>query len=120
VDRCQGRDRGLHPVGLGEVGDAHVDVDARLGGHDVVGGPRLGDGRRDGRAGARPPDLVDGEDLVRRLDQGVDALLRLEPGVRGPPVHDHVEVAGALAADLDRPTVGRRLEDEHGTARPSA
>jgi hypothetical protein len=49
------------------------------------------------RAHLGAPDGRDGEHLVRRLDQRVDTLLGLEPGVGGTAVHDHVEVARALA-----------------------
>ena len=44
----------------------------------------------------------------------VHPLLRLQPGMGGPAVDGHVEAAGPLATDLQRTTVGGRLEDEHG------
>ena len=53
VDRRQRRHRRLQPLGLGELGDAHVDADARLGGHDVVGRAGAGDRRRHRRAALR-------------------------------------------------------------------
>ena len=92
--------------------------DPGLGRHDVVGGPGAGDRRRHGRAQLGPAELVDREHLVGGLDERVDALLRLQPGVRRPAVDDDLEVAGALAADLDRPAVGRRLEHQHRRRTP--
>ena len=50
---------------------------------------------------------------MRRLDEGVDALLRLQTGVGGPPADLDVVHPDALAPDLQRPAVGGRLEHEH-------
>ena len=118
VHRHERRHRRRDPLGLGQLGHAHVDVDAGLGRHDVLRGAGAGDRRRHGRAQLRPAELVDGEDLVGGLDERVHALLRLQSGMRRSAVDDDVEVAGALATDLDRPAVGGRLEDEHRPARP--
>ncbi len=51
------------------------------------------------------------------LDDGVDALLRFQPGMGGAPGDVDAVHADTLAPDLQRPAVCRRFEDEHPAAR---
>ena len=63
-------------------------------------------------------DRRDRQHLMGGLDEGVDPLLRLEPGVRGSAADLHGVHADALAADLQGTAVGRRLEHEHAGRTP--
>ncbi len=53
---------------------------------------------------------------MREFDARVHALLRFEPGVRGPALDLDPVQRDALAAALQRAPVGRRLQHEHGLA----
>ena len=66
--------------------------------------PGGGHRRRHRRALLGIAERGDPGDQLRRGDERVDALLRFQAGVRGAPVHDHLERAGALA----RPSSARR------------
>ena len=86
--------------------DTHVDLDAAMGRHHVVGRTDDGDGRGDRGADLETPELVDRQDLMGHLDEGVDPLLRFEPGVRCPAVNDDIERAASLPPGLQGAAVG--------------
>ena len=76
----------------------------------------MGDRRRHRRPFVGAGDRRDSQHLVSRLDQGVDALLRLQPGMGRAPGDLDVVHADALATDLQGAAVGGRFEHEHTAA----
>jgi len=93
----------------------HIDSNRRRVGHHVVGGAGFRDGRSHGGAELRLGEGGDARHLVREFDERVDALLGLEPRVRRTTRDAHDERARAFACDLERTTVGARLEHQHGS-----
>ena len=116
IDRRKRRHLLVDALGLVERGDAHVDADHRRRRDDVLRRAGMGDRRRHRRALVGAGDRRDGEHLMGRLDEGVDALLRLQPGVGGAAGDLHVVHADALAPDLQGAAVCGRFEHEHTAA----
>ena len=104
--RCKPRHGCFDPGLLISRLNTGVDLNEPVSRHHVVGAPDFGDRRRDGCTDARIADLVDGEHLVRGLDQRVDALFGFEASMaRSPRDHD-VKRAAALPAGLEAATTG--------------
>ncbi len=99
-------------------GRAHPDVDRELAERrdGVLRAPRGQHRRGDARALPRVGERGQRQHLVGELDGGVDPEVRLQAGVRGPAGDPQRVERRALAARLDRPAVGGRLEDEDGRA----
>ena len=66
-------------------------------------------------ASGRPNSLI-AQHLVRRLDSALTPFSGSRPACAARPWTVTSNVAGALAAGLQRPAVGRRLEHEHRAA----
>ena len=113
--RAQG---GVDPLLLRSVANAHVDGELARGGHGVGRGAGRGERRRDRRAPVGPAQRRHRQQLVRQLQGRVDAALRLEAGVRGPPGHPHLVQRDALALGLERAAVGRRLQHQRRARTP--
>ena len=93
---------------------ADVHAHSRGGRNRVRGRTGLQHGRRDRRARIGVAQLGDREYLMGNLDGCVDALVRIEAGMRGASEHMHRVLADALAGNLQC-AVRTAFEDQRGT-----
>ncbi len=103
----------VEPAGLVLGPRADVDADLRTVRHHVADAPPVDHVRAHCRSLGQILELEHLEDLVGRLDDGVDAELGFDALVRGTAVDGNDVLAGPLASQLEAALEVGRFEHEH-------